>query len=193
MRKSLLILSVIVIVFAVAVGLVLSNLNAYLNSHKDWLTAQVEGMLGRKVSFSEISVSLSSGFGARIKDVRIADDPAFSPDDFVRAGDVEVSVQIWPALFRRFEVKRIVLDKPDVMILHTRDGRNYDSIGKTTNAAAPPASETPKAPPSEAAPAKAKPAALMVALVAIKGGGGGGVGGGPPPPPCGLRPFPSWP
>ena len=170
MRKSLLILSVIVIVIAVAVGLVLSNLNAYLNSHKDWLTAQVEGVLGRKVSFSEISVSLSSGFGARIKDLKIADDPAFSPDDFVRAGDVEVSVKILPALLRRFEVKRIVLDKPDVMILHTRDGRNYDSIGKTTNAAAPPASETPKAPPSAAAPAKAKPAALMVALVAIKGG-----------------------
>src|SRR6266700_1184621 len=133
MRKSLLILSVIVIVIAVAVGLVLSHLNAYLNSHKDWLTAQVEGVLGRKVSFSEISVSLSSGFGARIKDVRIADDPAFSPDDFVRAGDV--SVQIWPTLFRCFEVKRIVLDKPDVMILHTRAGRNYDSIGTTTKAA----------------------------------------------------------
>jgi uncharacterized protein involved in outer membrane biogenesis len=157
-------------VIAVAVGLVLSNLNAYLTSHKDWLTAQVEGVLGRKVSFSEISVSLSSGFGARVKDVRIADDPAFSADDFVRAGAVEVSVKFWPALFRRFEVKRLVLDKPDVTILRTRDGMNYDSIGKTKNAAAQPASEAPKAPPSEAAPARAEPAALMVALVAIKGG-----------------------
>jgi uncharacterized protein involved in outer membrane biogenesis len=129
MRKSLFILGVIVGVIAVAVGLVLSNLNAYLTSHKDWLTAQVEGVLGRKVSFSEISVSLSSGFGARVKDVRIADDPTFSAEDFVRAGDVEVSVKMWPALFRRFEVTRIVLDKPDVRIIRTRNGRNYDSIG----------------------------------------------------------------
>jgi len=163
MRKSLFILGVIVVVIAVAVGLVLSNLNAYLNSHKDWLTAQVEGVLGRKVSFSEISVLFSSGVGARIKDVRIADDPAFSADDFVRAGDVEVSVKMWPALLRRFEVKRIVLDKPDVRIIRTRNGRNYDSIGKPTNAA-------PKAPPSAAAPTKAEPAALAAALIAIKGG-----------------------
>ena len=56
MRKSLLILGVIVGVIAVAIGLVLSHLNAYLNSHKDWLAAQVEGALGRKVSFSEIGV-----------------------------------------------------------------------------------------------------------------------------------------
>jgi hypothetical protein len=165
MRKSLLILGVIVVVIAVAVGFVLANLNAYLNSNKDWLAAQVEGVLGRKVSFSEIGVSLSSGFVARIKDVRIADDPAFSQDDFVRAGAVEVSVKFWPALFRRFEVKRLVLEKPDVTILRTRDGMNYDSIGKTKNAEAPPVSEAPKAPPSEAAPA-----ALMVALVDIKGG-----------------------
>jgi uncharacterized protein involved in outer membrane biogenesis len=158
----LLILGVIVVVIAVAVGFVLSNLNAYLNSNKDWLAAQVEGVLGRKVSFSEIGVSLSSGFGARIKDVRIADDPAFSQDDFVRAGTVEVSVKFWPALFRRFEVKRLVLEKPDVTILRTRDGMNYDSIGKTKNAEAPPVSEAPKALPSEDA--------LVVALVDIKGG-----------------------
>src|SRR5215471_5171695 len=117
MRKSLLSLGVLVVVIAVAVGFVLSHLNAYLNSNKDWLAAQVEGVLGRKVSFSEIGVSLSSGFGARIQDVRIADDPAFSQDDFVRAGAVEVSVKFWPALVRRFEVKRLVLEKPDVTIL----------------------------------------------------------------------------
>src|SRR5207244_13416761 len=69
-----------------------------------------------------------------------------------------------------FGVNRRALAKPELMHRHTRDGRNYDSIAKTTNAAEPPASEAPKAPPSEAAPAKAKPAVLMVALVAIKGG-----------------------
>jgi uncharacterized protein YhdP len=48
---------------------------------------------------------------------------------------------------------------------------NYDSIGKTKNAAAQPTSEAPKAPPpSEAAPARVEPAALVVALVAITGG-----------------------
>jgi hypothetical protein len=172
MWKSLLILGVIVVVIVGAVGLVLSNLNSYLTSNKDWLAAQVEGVLGRKVAFSEIGVSLSSGFGVRVKDVRIADDPVFSQDDFVRAGAVEVSVKIWPALFCRFEVKRLVLEQPDVTILRTRDGMNYDSIGKTTNAEAPPASEAPQAPPGVAAPTKAEPATLVVALVVIKGGRG---------------------
>src|ERR1700747_3359716 len=134
MRKWI-ILGVILLVIAGAVALALTNLNSYLNRNKDWLAGQVENALGRRVSFSEIGVQLFGGFGASVKGLKIADDPAVSKDDFVRAGDAQVSIHLIPALFGRYEVKRVVLEKPEVTIIRTKDGFNYDTIGKSREAA----------------------------------------------------------
>src|SRR5262249_49669805 len=147
-----------------AVALALVNLNSYLNRNKDWLAGQVENALGRKVSFSEIGVQLFGGFGARIKDLTIADDPAFSKDDFLKAGDVQVSIRLWPALFGRYEVKRVELVRPEVTIIRTKDGFNYDSIGKQPRAQAEaplPREPTPKLPPRPEA-SRGEKAAFLV-------------------------------
>src|SRR6185369_8894526 len=117
-------------------------------------------------------VQLFGGFGARIKDLTIADDPAFSKDDFVKAGDVQVSMALWPALFGRYEAKRVVLVKPEVSIIRTKEGFNYDSIGGKSSQspkapAAPGASPAPKPPSREDAAGKA---AFLVSLVDIDAG-----------------------
>jgi len=171
MRKWI-ILAVILVVLGGAVALALANLNSYLNKNKDWLAAQVESSLGRKVSFSEIGVSLFGGFGARIKDLRVADDAAFSKEDFVRAGDVQVSIRLLPALFGNYEVKRVVLVKPEVTIIRSKDGFNYDSIAKPKGAAGekPPAEAPPAAKAPPAAPSAGGKAAFLVSLVDLKGG-----------------------
>ena len=176
MRKWV-ILAVVLAVLAGGVAIALVNLNSYLNRNRDWLASQVEAALGRKVSFSEIGVQLFGGFGARIKDLRIADDPAFSKNDFLKAGDVEVSMALWPALFGRYEVKRVILKQPDVTIIKTKDGANYETIGKKPEQARP--APPPKGPTPEVAPAAPKPkeaqkpeekAALLVGLVDIEKG-----------------------
>src|SRR5438094_6430715 len=174
MRKWI-ILGVILAAVVGALALALANLNSYLNRNKDWLAVQVENALGRKVTFSEIGVQLFGGFGARIKDLKIADDPAFSKDDFVKAGDVQVSIHLWPALFGRYEVKRVALVRPEVTIVRTKDGFNYDSIGKRPRAEAPPAGEpTPKLPPAAKPPSpegsRGEKAAFLVSLVDIEKG-----------------------
>ncbi|MBI2962485.1 MAG: AsmA family protein [Deltaproteobacteria bacterium] len=169
------ILAVVLGTLAGAVALALVNLDSYLNRNKDWLAGQVESAVGRKVSFSEIGVRLIGGFGARIRDLRIADDAAFSKEDFVRAGDVQVSVRLWPALFGRYEVSRVVLSAPEVTIIRTRDGFNYDSIGKPRGAPPKPATAaTPDLPPAARAPASTpgagEQAAFLVSLVEIEKG-----------------------
>lgn len=174
MRKWV-ILAAILLALAGAVALALVNLNSYLNRNKQWLAGQVENALGRKVSFSEIGVQIFGGFGARIKDLKIADDAAFSKDDFVKAGDVQVSVKLWPALFGRYEVSRVVLVQPEVTIIRAKDGFNYGSIGKQESAPAKPApAATAELPPAAKAPAPAESgggkAAFVVSLVDIKKG-----------------------
>src|SRR4029077_5789088 len=113
-----------------------------------------------------IGVQLFGGFGARIKDLRIADDPAFSKDDFVKAGDVEVSIHLWPARFGRYEVKRVALIQPEVTIVRTKDGFNYDSLGKKAQAEKPPPAgePTPKLPPAAQPPSAGQPRAEKAAF-----------------------------
>ena len=174
MRKWI-VLGVILLVIVGAVALALTNLNSYLNRNKDWLASQVESTLGRKVSFSEIGVQLFGGFGARIKDLRIADDAAYSKDDFVKAGEVGVTMHLWPALFGRYEVKRVALIHPEVTIIRTKEGFNYDTIGKKAGVEKPPAAEaTPKLPsaakPPSAEESRAEKAAFLVSLIDLEKG-----------------------
>ncbi len=151
MRKWI-VLGAILLAMAGAVALALANLNSYLNRNKDWLADQIATALGRKVSFTEIGVQLFGGFGARIKDLRIADDPGFSREDFVKAGEVQISMALWPALFGRYEVKRVALVKPEVSIIRAQEGFNYDSIGKGKGAEPPKGAPTAERPPRSAKP-----------------------------------------
>ncbi len=174
MRKWI-ILALVLAALASVGALALVNLNSYLNRNRDWLAAQVEVALGRKVSFSEVGVQLFGGFGAHVKDLKIADDAAFSKDDFVKAGDVRVSLKLWPALFGRYEVSRIVLSKPEVTIIRTKDGFNYDSIGKKEGAPPKPApaaipERPPDAKPLPAAESRGEKAAFVVSLVDVEKG-----------------------
>jgi hypothetical protein len=170
MRKWI-VLGAILLVIVGAVALALANLNSYLNRNKDWLADQIAGALGRKVSFTEIGVQLFGGFGARVKGLRIADDSSFSKEDFVKAGDVQISMALWPALFGRYEVKRVVLVRPEVAIIRTQQGFNYDSIGKgkitepSTGERRPRAAQAPSG-----EKARAEKAALLVSLVDIEKG-----------------------
>ena len=176
MRKWI-ILGAILVAVVGAAALALANLNSYLNRNKDWLAAQVESALGRKVSFSKVGVQIFGGFGARVEDLRIGDDPGFSKDDFVKAGDVQVSLHLWPALFGRYEVKRVVLVRPEVTIIRSRDGFNYDSIGKKKepSGGAPVPEKPPALPPAAqqaqpSAPTGGEKAAFLVSLIDIEKG-----------------------
>jgi hypothetical protein len=167
-----LILGAIIVVLGGAVAFAAANLNAYLNRNRAWIAEQAGSALGRKVTFEEIGVSVLGGFGARLTDLRIADDPAFSTEDFVRAGRVQVSVKILPALFGRFEVGRFLLVQPEITVIQTAAGLNVESIGATE------AKPEPGAPPRAEKDPGEKPAAepaggalpLLIAAVDVEGG-----------------------
>ena len=124
------VIAAIVVLAVIASGAVaLLNLNAYLNRNKDWLAARAEQALGRDVEFAEIGVSLAQGLGVRVRDLRIADDPAFSKEPVVRAADAIVRMRIVPALFGRYEIARVVLDEPVINVIRTNEGLNLSTLG----------------------------------------------------------------
>jgi uncharacterized protein involved in outer membrane biogenesis len=130
MRKWM-IISAILFVFCAIVVLALLNLNSLINRNKDYLLAQAEQALGRKVSVGDVGVTLWGGVGVTLSNFTMSDDPAYSRGHFIRAGDLQINVKLLPLLRRDFQVKRLILHKPVIQIIRNKEGRfNFSTIGK---------------------------------------------------------------
>jgi len=135
MRKLAVLLAVLVLL-AAAAFYAATNLNDYLRDNREWLAQQATAAIGRPVRFDDIGVSFRGGLGAQLSGVSIGDDPAFSRDDFVRVENVDVVVKILPALRGSYELRRIVLEAPQINVIREARGFNFESIGAASSAAA---------------------------------------------------------
>jgi len=129
MRK-ILVLGVVLLVLAGALFVAASNLNRYLAENREWLADQASSALGRSVAFDKIGISLRGGLGARVTSVAIGEDPAFGKGEFLRADRIDAVIKILPALRGRYEVARIEIDAPEINVIKTRSGFNFDSLGR---------------------------------------------------------------
>jgi len=164
MRK-LTIAAVILLILAAGVAFALLNLDKLVKRNKDYILAQAEQALGRKVGVEDIGVTLWGGIGVRLKNLTVADDGAFSTQEFLRAADLQVNVEFLPLLRKELRVKRLILHKPVVRTIRNKGGVfNFASIGGPGRAERQQKTEGP--PPSSTA--KALP--LLVSLVDVAGG-----------------------
>ena len=172
MRK-LLIISAVLLVIAGLIVFAVSNLNSLITSNKDQILQQIEQALGREVAIQEIGVMVWGGIGARLTQFRIADDPVFSPDDFITANDLQVNVALLPLLSQEIQVTRIILHKPHIQIIRDEQGRfNFASLAQGDQAAQESAlpDRTESWYTSSSDPSSAAAIPLLIALVDIEGG-----------------------
>lgn len=164
MRKWIIAGSVVLVLCLILVVVVL-NLNTLINRNKDYLLEQAQQALGRQVSVGDVGVTLWGGLGVRLNNFAMADDPAFSPGEFVRARDLQLNVRLLPLLRRDLEVKRMILHEPVIQIIRDKQGRfNFSTIGA-------PEKEKETVAKEEKKPAEERlPPALLVSLVDISGG-----------------------
>ena len=165
MRKWIIGGAVAIILFVVvAVALVL-NVNYLIARNKDYLISQAEQALGRDISVGDVEATLLSGIGVRLSDFAMADDPAFSSEEFVRAKDLQVNLKFWPLLRREFEVKRVILHEPVIRVIRSKAGVfNFSTIGKDKD------KKTAEKEKKERAPKEDVPPALLVSLIDISRG-----------------------
>src|SRR4030095_8971943 len=130
MRKWIVIGAILVSTIGVAL-LLLLNLNSLIARNKGYFLAQVEQALGRKISVGEVEATLFTGFGLRLKNFTVSDDPAYSSEDFVRAKDLQVNVKFWPLLKKEVQIKRVILHAPAIRVVRNAEGKfNFSTIGK---------------------------------------------------------------
>ncbi|MDZ4339646.1 MAG: AsmA family protein, partial [candidate division NC10 bacterium] len=165
MRK-LIVAAVVLLVLGGLTVFALMNLDRLVNRNKDYILAQAEQALGRKITVQDIGVTLWGGVGVRLKDVTLSDDRAFSTQDFLRTADLQVNVAFFPLLRKELQIKRLILHKPVLTVIRDKSGTfNFASIGAPGRAErpAPSAGGGPPAPAGRAIP-------LLAALVDVSGG-----------------------
>lgn len=163
MRK-LIIAGIIVLAVAAVIIVAFVNLNGIVNRNKEYILSRVEESIGREVSVGEIGISFRGGIGVRLRDVALADDPAFSGEPFIAAAGLQVNARLWPLLRKRFEVKRAVLHSPAIRIIRNEAGVfNFASMIRSAQPAQP-AVRTGDGGGSQ------PPAPLLIALIDLDGG-----------------------
>jgi len=167
MRKWIIAASAL-LVFCIVAFVALLNLNALMSRNKDYLLAQAEQALGRKVSVGDAELTIFDGIGVRLMDFALADDPAYSSEDFVRAKDVQINVRLWPLFKKEFQIKKVILHGPVIHVIRNQHGEyNFATIGKKEKEEKiRDQAKREKSPPV----AKDARAALFVSVVDISGG-----------------------
>jgi uncharacterized protein involved in outer membrane biogenesis len=153
------------IVLGIAVGLVVLAVAAVWllvdpNKYRDTIQAQLEKQLGRKVTLGEMSLGLLP-LRVQVASPSIAEDVRISQNTpFVQAEKLDVRIGLLPLLSGNVAVRALVLDRPAVELIRTKDGSwNFATIG-------------PAASPQEPAPAEGsgQPAAFSLDRLTITDG-----------------------
>jgi uncharacterized protein involved in outer membrane biogenesis len=135
MRRVIVIAAAIVGAVVIFAGAILfyaaTNLNSIIAERRQTILDKVSTALGRPIHADDIKVSLGWGIMADVTGVQVADDPDISKKPFIEAGNVYARLQLLPLLARRIEVTEVVLDKPVIRIVQTRDGTfNVSTLGR---------------------------------------------------------------
>ena len=164
MRKWM-IAGVICLLLGVGVAVALLSINSLVKRNKDYLVDQAQQALKRKVSVGNVEATIIGGIGIRLSDFVMADDPAYSTQDFVRAKDLQVNLKFWPLLRGEVQVKRVILHDPVIRVLrNTKGDFNFSTIAKKEKEEGKEKQEK-----KEPAPKRPSPA-FLVSVADISGG-----------------------
>lgn len=135
MRRVIVVVAAIVGAIVIFVGAIFfyaaTNLNSIIAERRQNILDKVSTALGRQVHADDIKVSLGWGILADVTGVQVADDPDISQKPFIETANVYARLELMPLLARRIEVTEVVLDKPVIRLVQTRDGKlNVSTLGR---------------------------------------------------------------
>ena len=134
MRKIIITLGILFILFIIIFGLALLNLNFFINSNKDYFLSQIEESIGRKINVEEINTGFKEGLGIRLQNFSLADDKTFSDSEFIRASDIQINVEFIALLSKKININKLILNNPVINIIENKKGKyNFETIGTDKN------------------------------------------------------------
>ncbi len=128
MRRIGIIIGILALIVIAAVVFAAATFN--VNSYRQTIQSQLQKRLGRSVRLGEMHLRI---FPLRFsaKDLAVADDPSFSPDQaFLKAQLLDVSVKLMPLLRKEIEIDSLTLQRPNINLIKNEAARwNVASLG----------------------------------------------------------------
>ena len=120
---SLLSLACLVLLVALALGVLLATVNP--NDHKENISAAVLKATGRTVVFEgPLSTSIFPVLALKAQKLRLEDDAAFGGEPFLFVQNASFSLAFMPLLSGEVQVKEIEFEGVRLKLAETVDGRN---------------------------------------------------------------------
>lgn len=116
MKKSHKAIAILVIA-STALVFLLFSLNALIEKNRDLIREEIERILGRSLAFDQLRLSIWGGPGLSAKGLRVAEDPHFAATPFIQTKELRMQLSWLPLLLGRIEIKRFVLDEPEIQII----------------------------------------------------------------------------
>jgi uncharacterized protein involved in outer membrane biogenesis len=145
MRKLGIAIAVIVVLLIAGALIVPRLIDA--NQYHEQIQSQLEKRLGRQVTLGKMDLRLFP-LAFDVETFTIAEDPHFATNrPFATADKLAVSVEFWPLLHKKVEVKSLELDRPHIELL--RDEQGVWNIATLGHEPAPAPSVPAPAPPKK--------------------------------------------
>lgn len=129
MRKRIIV--IVAVALAGVLCLTLLSVNFLVRRNKEAFIDLAEQALGRKISVDRIEVTFWP-LGARLANFVLADDPAFSTEDFLRAKNFRVELRLLPLFIGQLRPKRMDLGSPTITVVRDAQGR-YNFASRARN------------------------------------------------------------
>ena len=132
MRRAGTIIAILAVIIIVVAGVFLATID--INRYRGTIQAELAKRLGRNVTLGEMHLSVLP-FRFVVRDVNIADDPAFRTDKpFLQAQELDVSVKLLPLLHKAVEIRSLYLQKPSIDLVKNVPGVwNFSSLGSPSS------------------------------------------------------------
>src|SRR5262245_3839294 len=125
----------------------------------------VTNALGRPARFASLSVSALPLPTVRLRDLRVAEDPAFGPGPFLTVGEGRIRLRLRPLLSGRIELADLTLEAPRIAVVEDATGRlNVSTLGAPAVSASGPSRGSGARSPSAA------PGGLLLSSVRVVDG-----------------------
>ena len=119
----LIVLAALLLFFAV-------SLNTIIERNRGRIQEEVQKALGRPLAFGELRLSLWGGIGISASELRIGEDPHFAASPFIQTKEVKMQLSWLPLFVGRLQIKKFVLDEPEIQIIKNEEGNlNIATLG----------------------------------------------------------------
>jgi AsmA protein len=86
------------------------------------LVPRIEAALKRDVQIDDVTVSIWGGLGAEVKGMRVLNPPGFVHEELFKFDQLSIRVKFWPLLRKRIEIKKLILENPEINLEKKEEG-----------------------------------------------------------------------